>query len=154
MFDFSFAIPSILILSILLANYFLLKRLPLKVNGSFVMLLLVETIVISADIISSWACENYADLPLSVVVISNMIFFIFFGIRGFAFFAYTCDFLGIFPHESKIKTFLCQLPLIICEILVLSSPWTKAIFYIDSDGYHRGSVYMASSYIFYIYILF
>ena len=107
MWDYSFAIPSLMILGLLMSNYFLLKRLPLRVNRFFVGLLIIEAIVISSDIISSWACEEYRDLPRTLVILTNMVFFIFFAIRGHAFFAFTCNYLGLDPSENKFRTFLC-----------------------------------------------
>ena len=94
MWDYSFAIPSLMILGLLMSNYFLLKRLPLRVNRFFVGLLIIEAIVISSDIISGWACDEYRDLPRTVVILTIMVFFIFFAIRGHAFFAFTCSFFG------------------------------------------------------------
>ena len=154
MWDYSFAIPSLLILGILMSNYFLLKRLPLRVNRCFVNLLFIEAIVISSDIVSSWACEEYKSLPLFIVILTNMIFFIFFAIRGHAFFAFVCNYLGLNPSENKFRTFLCQLPLILNEIILISSPWTKAIFSVDDNGYHRGKYYYIIIVVFLFYILF
>ena len=141
MWDYSIAIPSILILAILLINYFMLQRLPIRVNKNFVSLLLIETIVITSDIFSSWACENYQDLPKFVVVSSNMIYFIFFILRAYAFFVFTCSILELDPTENQFRTFLCRLPMIIIEAVTLSSPFTKAVFFIGSTGYQRGSLY-------------
>ena len=154
MWDYSFAIPSLLILGLLMSNYFLLKRLPLRVNRSFVELLIIEAVVISTDSISSWACEEYRDLPRIIVILTNMVFFIFFAIRGHAFFAFTCSFLGLDPSEKKLRTFLCQLPLIINELVIISSPWTKAVFFIDDNGYHRGKYYMVIVFVFFFYVFF
>lgn len=154
MWDYSFAIPSLLILGLLMSNYFLLKRLPLRVNRSFVDLLIIEAVVISTDIISSWACEEYRDLPRIIVILTNMVFFIFFAIRGYAFFVFTCSILGLNPAENKLRTFMCQLPLIINELIIISSTWTKAIFFIDDSGYHRGKYYMLIIFIFFFYIFF
>ena len=154
MWDYSFAIPSILILAILLINYFMLQRLPIRVNKNFVSLLLIETIVITSDIFSSWACENYQDLPKFVVVSSNMIYFIFFILRAYTFFVFTCSILELDPTENQFRTFLCRLPMIITEVVTLSSPFTKAVFFIGSTGYQRGSLYNIIVLNFAIYLFF
>ena len=119
MWDYSFAIPSILILAILLFNYFMLQRLPVRVNKSFVALLIIEALVISSDIVSSWACEAYAALPKTFVVLANMLYFVFFCLRGFAFFIFTCNILGLAPDEMKLKTFIAQLPMIINSLMII-----------------------------------
>lgn len=154
MWDYSFAIPSILILGILLLNYFALQRLPIKKNKTFVGLLLIETVVISSDIIGSWACENYFDLPISTVYVSNMIFFVFFLLRGFFFFVLTCNILELNPIENLVKTVTCNIPLFFSILVVLSTPWTKAIFLVNEDGYARGFAYHLITFTFLYYILF
>ncbi len=154
MWDYSFAIPSILILGILLLNYFALQRLPIKKNKTFVGLLLIETVVISSDIIGSWACENYFDLPISTVYVSNMIFFVFFLLRGFFFFVLTGNILELNPIENLIKTVTCNIPLIFSILVVLSTPWTNAIFLVNEDGYARGYAYHLITFTFLYYILF
>ncbi|SFH53387.1 EAL domain, c-di-GMP-specific phosphodiesterase class I (or its enzymatically inactive variant) [Pseudobutyrivibrio sp. OR37] len=154
MWDYSFAIPSILILGILLLNYFALQRLPIKKNKTFVGLLLIETVVISSDIIGSWACENYFDLPISTVYVSNMIFFVFFLLRGFFFFVLTCNILELNPIENLVKTVTCNIPLVFSILVVLSTPWTKAIFLVNEDGYARGYAYHLITFTFLYYILF
>lgn len=141
MWDYSFAIPSILILAILLINYFMVQRLPVRVSKNFVSLLLIETIVISSDIFSSWTCENYLELPKFIVIFSNMLFFVFFSLRAYAFFVFTCSILELDPVENKFRTFLCRLPLFITETVTLTSPWTKAVFSVESTGYQRGCFY-------------
>ncbi|MBR1623974.1 MAG: hypothetical protein IJ675_08730, partial [Pseudobutyrivibrio sp.] len=152
MWDYSFAIPSILILAILLFNYFMLQRLPVRVNKSFVALLIIEALVISSDIVSSWACEAYAALPKTFVVLANMLYFVFFCLRGFAFFIFTCNILGLALDEMKLKTFIAQLPMIINSLIIISSPWTKAVFSIEENGYNRGNLYNSIIITFIIYL--
>ncbi len=154
MWNYSFAIPSLLILGITLLNYFTLKRLPLKINKTFVGLLIVEAIVISADIGSSWACENYTILPTWVVILLNMIFFVFFAIRPYLFFVFTSTCFNLDPYENFLRTYLCRLPLAIVEAIIISSPITKAIFSIESTGYVRGPFYSVINYLVIVYIFF
>ena len=62
MWDYSYVIPSILILCILLFYYFTLKRLPIRINRGFVALLVTEVVVIGSDILASYADEKYKEL--------------------------------------------------------------------------------------------
>lgn len=117
-------------------------------------LLIIETVVISSDIIGSWACENYSDLPISAVYISNMIFFVFFLLRGFFFFVFTCNILELDPKENLVRTIACNIPLIFTEGIVLATPWLKAIFTVDDHGYVRGYAYHLITFTFLYYILF
>ena len=153
MWNYNFAIPGILILAILLINYFLLQRLPLRLNRYFIALLTTETIVISADILSTWACENYQSLPRSFVIFANMFFFFFFLTRAYLFFVFTCNLINISPENNSLIIFLSRLPLIVSEIVLFTSPWTKAIFSIEETGYHRGTFYNVIPDTFFIYLL-
>ena len=131
----------------------MLQRLPIRINKSFVALLMVEALVIVFDIVSSWTCEAYASLPGTFVVGANMLYFIFFSVRGFVFFIFTCNILGIALDEMKLKTFIAQLPMIINILIIISSPWTKAVYYIDDNGYNRGNLYNSIIITFIIYLL-
>ena len=102
MWDYSYVIPSILILCILLFYYFTLKRLPIRINRGFVALLITEAVVIGSDIVSSYADENYAELPTELVVWLNMVYFLAFVLRMKIFDAITCNVFQVNPYEHPI----------------------------------------------------
>ncbi len=54
MYDFSSVLPSLLVLIIFLSYYIFLPRLPLRRSIAFFVLLLIEALVISTDIISRY----------------------------------------------------------------------------------------------------
>ncbi len=153
MWDYSFAIPSMLILFILLLNYFSFRRLPVRVNIIFVMLLVLEACVISLDILGSIACEEYDTLPRFLVVGVNMLFFVLFLVRPYALLLFTTCIFSLNPSDYPTKSFIARVPLIIGELITLSSVFTGAVFYIGENGYVRGPYYHIINYIFILYLL-
>ncbi len=141
MWDYSYVIPSILILCILLFYYFTLKRLPIRINRGFVALLVTEVVVIGSDILASYADEKYKELPYNLVVWLNILYFIAFVIRIKMFDTITCNVFSINPYEDKIGSFVKDIPLILTIILIISTYWTGSVFSITENGYVRGPHY-------------
>ena len=141
MWDYSYVIPSILILCILLFYYFTLKRLPIRINRGFVALLVTEVVVIGSDILASYADEKYKELPYNLVVWLNILYFIAFIVRIKMFDTITCNVFSINPYEDKIGSFVKDIPLILTTIVIISSYWTGSVFSITENGYVRGPYY-------------
>ncbi|MCR4892084.1 MAG: EAL domain-containing protein [Lachnospiraceae bacterium] len=116
-------------------------------------LLLVETVVISTDILASWACEYYQSLPGVFVSGLNILYFIFFIIRGYIFFIFTCSILRLNYVNKGVAGLLYRVPLAIALLITVSSPWTGAIFFIAEDGYHWGPFYRIIEMTFMLYIV-
>ena len=141
MWDYSYVIPSILILCILLFYYFTLKRLPIRINRGFVALLVTEVVVIGSDILASYADEKYKELPYNLVVWLNILYFVAFVIRIKMFDTITCNVFSINPYEYKIGSFVKDIPIILTTIVIISSYWTGSVFSITENGYVRGPYY-------------
>ena len=141
MWDYSYVIPSILILCILLFYYFTLKRLPIRINRGFVALLVTEVVVIGSDILASYADEKYKELPYNLVVWLNILYFIAFIVRIKMFDTITCNVFSINPYEDKIGSFVKNIPIILTTIVIISSYWTGSVFSITENGYVRGPYY-------------
>ncbi|MCR5669947.1 MAG: EAL domain-containing protein [Butyrivibrio sp.] len=141
MWNYSFAIPSLLILSLLLLFYFSLPRLQIRVNKIFLHTLIVESIVILTDILSSYADSNYDSLPLFLVHLLNVLYFAFFFLRAHALFVYNSSALKVKRREHPVLVSVFYIPLVICVVLSFISPYTGAIYSISYDGYHSGPLY-------------
>ncbi|WP_294242204.1 EAL domain-containing protein [Pseudobutyrivibrio sp.] len=141
MWDYSYVIPSILILCILLFYYFTLKRLPIRINRGFVALLVTEVVVIGSDILASYADEKYKELPYNLVVWLNILYFVAFVIRMKMFDMITCNVFSINLYEDKIGSFIKDIPIILTTIVIISSYWTGSVFSITENGYVRGPYY-------------
>ena len=138
MWDFSFVLPSFLILIIFLEYYLFLPRLPLRKNLTFLCLILVEFFVITTDIVSTMMDMNHElfnDIPIYIV---NIAFYVAFFARSFLFFLYTTNLVKLRRSDYTYMSIFIALPLLGGIIISVSSIWTKWLFYIDDNGFHHG----------------
>lgn len=141
MWNTSFVLPSLLVLAILLAYYFFRPRLANRMNKAFLILIVTDVATIVTDVLATLADEHYQDLPLPLVSLLNMLYFVSFLARIVAFFYLTVVVLKLdSPRYSWIKL-TAHCVFLICEAIVLSSPFTGAVYTVDSAGYHRGPLY-------------
>ena len=141
MWNTSFVLPSLLVLVILLAYYFSRPRLANRMNKAFLILIVTDVATILTDVLATLADEQYEALPLPLVSLLNLLYFVSFIARILAFFYLTLIVLKLdIPRFSWIKH-TASLVFILCEGIVLSSPFTGAVYSVDSAGYHRGPLY-------------
>ena len=152
MWDYGFAIPSCIIIFIVLCFYFSLPRLALRKNVFYVMILIVESLVISADILSSWADEHIDSLPLIFVDILNASYFAFFFARALAMFYFIASFFKLVPEKNDVKTLIINIPFGVGVLLSITSPFTGLIYSVRKGFYESGPLYNII-YIVYAYYL-
>lgn len=141
MWNTNFVLPSLLVLVILLAYYFSRPRLANRMNKAFLILIVTDVATILTDVLATLADEQYEALPLPLVSLLNLLYFVSFIARILAFFYLTLVVLKLdIPRFSWIKH-TASLVFILCEGIVLSSPFTGAVYSVDSAGYHRGPLY-------------
>ena len=153
MWNYYFAVQSTFILGIILVFYFSLPRLSIRMNRTFVHMLILQSLVIFFDIVSSWADNNYEIMSVSVLYLLNTAYFILFYGRAYVCFMFTADVYRIDPAENKLRTFLIRLPVIIGMILVSTSPLNGLVYSIKEDGYHSGPLYNILYVISYFYVI-
>ncbi len=141
MWSFDFIIPTLLILVIILFSYFSLPRLDVKRNSVFLQMIVMATACIVFDILSSMVDNEYEEYPLFLIYLLNMLFFICYYLRSFSMFTFTASILRIRQRRRPMLRRLIVVPLIVCIALVVLSPLTGLIFYIDETGYHSGPLY-------------
>ena len=154
MWNYSFAVPSMFIITIILVFYFTLPRLSLRMNRTFLNILVVEGAVIFLDIVSSWADENYQEVAVGTLYLLNALYFVFFFARAYVFFVYTANVFRLDPLKRALQTSLIRLPFIVSSVIALSCPWSGLIFSIQEDGYHSGPLYDLVYIIFFRYLAF
>lgn len=141
MWNTEFVIPSLLVLLILLIYYFARPRLPNRINKAFLAVILTDVVTIVSDYLATVADINYQTLPLPLVSALNLVYFAAFIARNMAFFRLAIVLLKLDrPGFSGMKI-LAYLVFLVCEGIVLSSPFTGAVYSVDSAGYHRGFLY-------------
>lgn len=152
MWNFSYTIPSILILCIFLCYFFAWPRLPIRINRTFVALLLTQILVVLTDLVSSTMDSSPELFSTAGLYFWNMAFFVLFLLRIFLFFDFSLDVLDMRPAKYSPLWWLYTLVLGICEAVTLSSVFTGAVFSIDESGYHRGVLYQVLYICFFFYL--
>ena len=74
MWNYSFTLPSAMILLILVVFYFRRPRLPIRMNRTFLALLLIDALTLLADFASSRVDEVYTLYPISICYLANLAF--------------------------------------------------------------------------------
>ncbi len=154
MWNYEFVIPTVMTFLIMLVCYFSRPHPPVRLNRTFLFLMLTETATFLLDYISSRACEEYAVLSPFLLWIANMAYFICFLCRIYYYFRFTTDALGLFVSTSPLMRWSARIPVLITGAIVLSSFVTRAVFFIDADGYHRGALYDVLYVCAFFYILY
>ena len=153
MWNFSYAIPSLMIMAVLIGHYISLPRLPIRKNHIFIYLTTSLCLCMILNIVSSWADMNdeaYSDIFLYFL---NSGYFLAFFSSALGFHIFTANILKVDLFSDRIKRYLVELPINIAILLVLTTPWTKWFYYIDNEGYHTGILYNSLYFIYGAYIL-
>lgn len=139
MFNYSFVLPSTMILFVLLGFFFARRRLPIRLNHTFLELLAIQMWVTFFDIISSKADDNFARHSVPGLYALNCAFFVVFFLRILWFYRFTLDLLNIDRRSRWVR--LSRIPFWLCEAACLSSFFTGAVFSIGENGYRSGPFY-------------
>ncbi len=139
--NYSFTIPSLLILIIIMGYYFFRRRLPIRLNRAFLALLITDIFTVLMDLVSSRLDDTYPEHSADVLWVFNMLFFLAYFTRIFLFYIFIVaipDARGV----HRIRLHYTSIPFALCSLVALSSPLTRWLFWIDESGYHSGPLYM------------
>ena len=151
-FNYDFAIAAIPIQIVLLVFYGVRRNLPIRQSSCFWFVMFANLIMTSADIISCEMNEIWYEYPLWVMYAINHAYFLGFIVRGWALFAYTAE--SSHSHKGNwIFGIVTALPASVAVLLILSTPWTSAIYTIAEDGYHNCALYKTIYFSTYFYII-
>lgn len=150
MWNYSFMFPSVLVLITLLFFYFTRPRLYIRMNRTFLTMLVLEMLIIAADILSSMVDENYARFSPWVLYVLNTAFFELYLVRAPMYFHFTANVLQL--NGTRFMN-LFLIPLALCEFAALSSFVTGALFTVRDGMYVRGPLYDLLFYCYLFYIL-
>ena len=152
-FNYDFAIASIPIQIILLVFYGFRRNLPTKQSFFFWLAMSANLVMTTSDIISCEMNEIWMEFPLWVMYAINHAYFLGFIIRGWALFSYTAESTHSYKETNHTFKVITSLPALAAVILILSTPWTSAIYTIAEDGYHNCSLYNVIYFSTYFYII-
>ena len=141
MWNTDFVVPSLLVLAVLLIFFFFRPRLPNRLNKQFLMLVISDIATIVTDVLATKADENFRSFPLPLVSLLNMLYFAAYIARSLMFFRLAVVLLKLDHAGYSGKKYLMYLVFFISEAIVLSSPFTGAVYTVDNTGYHRGPLY-------------
>ena len=152
MWNYSFMLPTLLVLTTLLSFYFSQPRLPVRLNGTFIKLLTAEVFVVLADLLSSMADENYEMFSPGVLYLLNTLFFVLFLARIIWFFRFTVDVLRLDERSRPALTVLTRLLFYVGEIMCATSFLTGLVFRIEDGAYRSGPMYNIIYVCFFFYL--
>ena len=151
-FNYDFAIAAIPIQVVLLVFYGVRRNLPIRQSSCFWLVMFANLVMTSADIISCEMNEIWYEYPIWVMYAINHAYFLGFIVRGWALFAYTAE--SSHSHKADwIFWIVAAIPASVAVLLILSTPWTSAIYTIAEDGYHNCSLYKTIYFSTYFYII-
>ena len=141
MWNTNFVLPSLLVLAILLIYFFVRPRLPNRLNRAFLHLIIADIATIVTDYAATLADIDYQSLSIPLVSALNLAYFVAFIARAVAFFRLAMALLKLEKPGFSWDKLLTYLVFFASEAIILSSPFTGAVYSIDSAGYHRGPLY-------------
>ncbi|MCR5023575.1 MAG: EAL domain-containing protein [Lachnospiraceae bacterium] len=152
MWNYIHTLPTAFIFLLFLIYFLSGSTLPVKRNRSFLLLVIMHGLTTLFDIWSSYLDNNFTQYSQIYLIIINLIFFVFYVARAYAF----VNYLLSVPEQTdgiiRVR-FFNLIFFVIFEVIVLLSIVTKWIFYIDDQGYHSGPYYNLLYFVFFAYIL-
>ena len=142
MWNYSFLLPDFIILGIFLLYYFSQPRIPVKLNRSFLAILLSDLAVLLLDAFASYSLERpdiFSPLFLRTV---NLLYFAAFLFRILCFFLFTEAIVSL--HARRRPAFLLGSSFVfaVSELFVLSNLFFDSLFSISASGaYAKGPLY-------------
>ena len=141
MWNTDFVLPSLLVLAILLIYFFIRPRIPNRINKAFLNVIITDIATIVTDFAATWADNHYGSLSVPLLSVLNLLYFVAFAARILAFFQLTMVLLGLDRNSNPGRKVLLYLVFLVSEAIILSSPFTGAVYTVDGAGYHRGPLY-------------
>ena len=140
MTNYSFTVPSLLILIIIMCYYFLRPRVPIRLNRAFLAILVIDIGTIVFDYAANLLNDSWQEHAPWLLWIVNILFITFYLSRVYMFFVFTISVLdarGALRSRMHIYTPTIYFASVAVAVL---SPLTHWMFRIQ-DGYHDGPLY-------------
>ena len=116
------------------------RRIPRARNRIYVIILINITLsgvvtTLGGFFENSFHETGYGNYP--ALYLCLFLYFIFHGALAFLFCCYVFMVNGIAERRNRMFYIILSIPVAITELLVLSSPFTSAIFYFDQNSFFR-----------------
>lgn len=153
-YNYDYALATIPIQLILMTVYYLRRQLPNQKSISFWWVMIMNIVMTITDI---WACELnevWQEYPLSLSYGLNIAYFLSFILRGWLLFVYASEVVNAPRRWGRRYTWGSFIPAAVVCLMILSTPWTGAIFTMDPImGYHNLAYYNAIYFSTWFYII-
>ena len=139
-YNISFDICAIVIFVFVLVLFLARKNYATSSNAAYLILLVDSLVAAVSDAITGYTIPNADKVPIFFNYFINSVFFLSMNTVLF----WYCYYLLRIIYKIRPFTLLNKLFLIVCGmvdvILIISNPWTKAIFYFDGYEYCSGNL--------------
>lgn len=137
----------ILIISI---NFYKNQKFPSTSNYIFGILLLFSAIACISDIFAVFVSASTHKIPIWFIYSTNIIYLAFFNALSFLYYNYLISITIGYKQLHKLQKMIDTILVVSQFLLIVTTPFTKLIFSIDDNGYHRESfficLYLIASY--------
>jgi len=138
--NYSFIVPSMLVLLVVMGYYFFRPRLPIRLNRAFLAILTIDICTEIFECVSYRLNETWSQHAPALLWIFNLLFYVFAFIRPYMFFVFTVSVLDArVLIRSKLHV-LAPIAYVPCVLITLSTVWTHWLFWIE-DGFRAGPLY-------------
>ena len=140
MMNYSFTVPSLLILLIIMGYYFFRPRVPIRLNRAFLAILVIDICTVLFDYVANRLNETWQEHPDWLLWMIYVLYMTFYLTRIYMFFVFTISVLdarGSIRSSLSIYSPIVYFPSI---ALVLLSPLTGWVFTIR-EGFQRGPLH-------------
>ena len=142
LWNYNLVLPELVISATFFIFYFSQPRIPLKINKSFLFVLIIDTLTIVTDVGCSLCLEFLSTLPPLILRIQNIIFFLLFLVRIICFASFTKLLINKNIKNSIVDKLLYLWLFLIVVIAVIANLFTDIIFCISDNGeYSQGPFY-------------
>ena len=137
-YNISFDICAIIIFIFVLVLFLVRKNYATSSNAAYLILLVDSLVAAISDAITGYTIPNADKVPLLLNYIINSIFF--FSMNTVLF--WYCYYLLRIIYKTRPFTLLNKIFLVVCGtidvVLIVTNPWTKAVFYFENNIYMDG----------------
>ncbi len=138
-YNISFDICAIVIFIFVLVLFLARKNYSTSSNSAYLILLVDSLIAAVSDAITGYTIPNADKVPLAFNYIINSVFFLSMNTVLFCY----CYYLLRIIYKTRPFTMLNRVFLVVCGVidvvLIVTNPWTKAIFYFEKNVYCSGN---------------
>ena len=138
--NYSFIVPSMLVLLVIMGYYFFRPRLPIRLNRAFLAILVIDICTELFECIAYRLNETWTEHAPALLWVMNILFFVFGFIRSFMFFVFTVSVLDAKTLLRSRLHVLAPIVYIPCTLIALTTPLTHWLFWVE-NGLHEGPLY-------------